>query len=48
MGMRERATMVGGTLRTEPAEQGGFVVEAELPTERVSSDVADAHSEVTG
>ena len=47
MGMRERATMVGGTLRTEPAERGGFVVEAELPTERASSDVADAHSEVT-
>jgi signal transduction histidine kinase len=48
LGMRERARMVGGTIRTEPAERGGFVVEAELPTERVSSDVADAHSEVTG
>jgi signal transduction histidine kinase len=31
LGMRERAIMVGGTLRAEPAEGGGFVVEAELP-----------------
>jgi signal transduction histidine kinase len=30
--MRERAAMVGGTLRTGPAEGGGFLVEAELPT----------------
>jgi signal transduction histidine kinase len=30
-GMRERVTMVGGTVRTGPAEDGGFVVEAELP-----------------
>ena len=43
MGMRERATMVGGTLRTGPAERGGFLVEAELPIERASSEVADAH-----
>jgi signal transduction histidine kinase len=31
LGMRERAIMVGGTLRAEPADGGGFVVEAELP-----------------
>jgi signal transduction histidine kinase len=30
-GMRERVTMVGGAVRTGPAEGGGFVVEAELP-----------------
>ena len=30
-GMRERATMVGGTVQTGPAEGGGFVVDAELP-----------------
>jgi signal transduction histidine kinase len=32
-GMRERAAMVGGVVRTGPAEGGGFVVEAELPIE---------------
>ena len=31
LGMRERATMVGGTLTAGPADGGGFVVEAELP-----------------
>jgi signal transduction histidine kinase len=30
-GMRERAAVVGGTVRTGPAEVGGFLVEAELP-----------------
>jgi signal transduction histidine kinase len=32
LGMRERAAMVGGALRTGVAEGGGFVVEADLPT----------------
>lgn len=32
LGMRERATTVGGTLRTGPARGGGFLVEAVLPT----------------
>jgi signal transduction histidine kinase len=32
LGMRERAVTVGGTLRTGPAPGGGFLVEAELPT----------------
>jgi signal transduction histidine kinase len=32
LGMRERATAVGGTLRTGAASGGGFVVEAVLPT----------------
>ena len=31
LGMRERAIMVGGTLRAGPADDGGFAVEAELP-----------------
>jgi len=31
LGMRERATTVGGTLRTGEAAGGGFLVEAELP-----------------
>jgi signal transduction histidine kinase len=31
LGMRERATMVGGTLTVGPAHGGGFAVEAELP-----------------
>jgi signal transduction histidine kinase len=35
-GMRERATMVGGTVHTGPADGGGFVVEAELPITRLS------------
>jgi signal transduction histidine kinase len=30
-GMRERATIAGGTLRAGPREDGGFAVEAELP-----------------
>jgi signal transduction histidine kinase len=32
--MHERATMVGGKLRTGAAEGGGFLVEAELPIAR--------------
>jgi signal transduction histidine kinase len=31
LGMRERAALVGGTLRTGPGAGGGFTVEAELP-----------------
>jgi signal transduction histidine kinase len=31
LGMRERATMAGGTLTVGPADGGGFAVEAELP-----------------
>jgi signal transduction histidine kinase len=48
IGMRERATMVGGTLRTGPGERGDFLVKAELPIERASSEVAHEHGEVTG
>ncbi|HKA03113.1 MAG TPA: sensor histidine kinase [Acidimicrobiales bacterium] len=31
LGMRERAAMVGGTLRAGPGDAGGFVIEADLP-----------------
>lgn len=31
VGMRERAAMVGGTVRTAPGDDGGFVVRAVLP-----------------
>ncbi len=48
MGMRQRATLVGGTVRTGPAEGGGFLVEAELPIETAASDVSGPQSEVTG
>ena len=34
LGMRERAGMVGGTLRVGPAPAGGFLVEAALPAPR--------------
>lgn len=33
VGMRDRATIVGGTFACGPAEGGGFVVEAELPAD---------------
>jgi signal transduction histidine kinase len=32
MGMRERATLAGGTFSAGPAEGGGFVVDITLPT----------------
>jgi signal transduction histidine kinase len=34
LGMRERAAMVGGTLRTGTADGGGFMVEVDLPVRR--------------
>ncbi|HEX8930212.1 MAG TPA: sensor histidine kinase, partial [Actinomycetota bacterium] len=34
LGMRERAAMVGGSLRADGADGGGFLVEAELPARR--------------
>ena len=33
LGMRERVTALGGLLRAEPREEGGFTVRAELPVE---------------
>jgi signal transduction histidine kinase len=32
IGMRERAAMLGGSLRAEPTDDGGFTVTAVLPT----------------
>jgi signal transduction histidine kinase len=48
MGMRERAAMVGGTVRTGPADGGGFLVEAELPIAGAASQASDAQKEVAG
>ncbi|MET7304528.1 sensor histidine kinase [Embleya sp. NPDC005575] len=36
LGMRERVTALGGRLRAEPRDEGGFTVQAELPVERTS------------
>lgn len=36
LGMRERVTALGGRLRAEPRNEGGFTVRAELPGDRTS------------
>jgi signal transduction histidine kinase len=36
LGMRERVTALGGRLRAEPRNEGGFTVHAELPVDRTS------------
>ncbi|MFD0145179.1 MULTISPECIES: sensor histidine kinase [unclassified Streptomyces] len=36
LGMRERVTALGGSLRAAPRTEGGFTVRAELPVERAS------------
>ncbi len=36
LGMRERVTALGGRLRAEPRETGGFTVQVELPVEQTS------------
>jgi signal transduction histidine kinase len=36
LGMRERVTALGGRLRAEPRNEGGFTVQAELPVDRTS------------
>lgn len=36
LGMRERVTALGGRLRAEPRDEGGFTVQAELPVEQTS------------
>ncbi|MFD9882842.1 sensor histidine kinase [Streptomyces alboflavus] len=41
LGMRERATTVGGTLRTGPARDGGFLVEAVLPSPPVTASAQE-------
>ncbi|WP_433225831.1 sensor histidine kinase [Microtetraspora malaysiensis] len=36
LGMHERVTALGGHLRAEPRDEGGFTVQAELPVDRTS------------
>jgi len=36
LGMRERVTALGGHLRAEPRNEGGFTVQAELPVDQTS------------
>ncbi|RLK12080.1 signal transduction histidine kinase [Micromonospora sp. M71_S20] len=36
LGMRERVSALGGSLRAEPRGKGGFTVQAELPVDRTS------------
>ncbi|AWS43696.1 sensor histidine kinase [Streptosporangium sp. 'caverna'] len=36
LGMNERVTALGGRLRAEPRDEGGFTVQAELPVDRTS------------
>jgi signal transduction histidine kinase len=43
-GMRERAAMLGGTLRAHPREHGGFEVTAELPLDGVPDQRRGDHS----
>ncbi|HEX2317062.1 MAG TPA: sensor histidine kinase [Thermomonospora sp.] len=43
VGMQERATMLGGRFSAGPANDGGFMVEAELPFVREETSRRDAH-----
>ncbi|MGH3242814.1 MAG: sensor histidine kinase, partial [Spirillospora sp.] len=45
VGMRERATMLGGRFSAGPAVQGGFLVEAELPLTREGNSTSGHGSE---
>ncbi|MDL4776029.1 sensor histidine kinase [Actinomadura xylanilytica] len=45
VGMRERATMLGGRFSAGPATEGGFLVEAELPLTREENPTRDPGSE---
>jgi signal transduction histidine kinase len=42
--MRERAELLGGTIRFEPAPGGGTVVKLEVPRERVSREAQEMHA----
>ncbi|MFB4313323.1 sensor histidine kinase [Actinomadura sp. 21ATH] len=48
VGMRERATMLGGRFSAGPAAEGGFLVEAELPLTREESPTRDPGSQPPG
>ncbi|MEU9016334.1 histidine kinase [Actinomadura sp. NPDC048394] len=45
VGMRERATMLGGRFSAGPATEGGFLVEAELPLTREGNSTSGHGSE---
>ncbi|MFC5752983.1 sensor histidine kinase [Actinomadura rugatobispora] len=45
VGMRERATMLGGRFSAGPAAEGGFVVEAELPLTREETPTREPGSQ---
>ncbi|MFF5258631.1 sensor histidine kinase [Actinomadura viridis] len=47
VGMRERATMLGGRFSAGPAAEGGFVVEADLPLTREESPTRDPRSQAS-
>jgi signal transduction histidine kinase len=42
--MRERAELLGGTIRFEPAPGGGTVVKLEVPREAVSRETQEMHA----
>jgi hypothetical protein len=46
--MRERTTLVGGSVQTGPADGGGFLVHATLPIEGAPSEGSDTRNEVVG
>jgi signal transduction histidine kinase len=48
IGMRERTTLVGGSVQTGPADGGGFLVHATLPIEGAPSEGSDTRNEVVG
>jgi signal transduction histidine kinase len=42
--MRERAELLGGSIRFEPAPGGGTVVKLEVPRETVSREAQEMHA----
>ncbi|MCT2589731.1 sensor histidine kinase [Streptomyces sp. N2-109] len=48
LGMRERATMLGGELAAGPGPDGGFQVTAFLPVHQEAADHPDAHAPPAG
>jgi hypothetical protein len=48
IGMRERVALVGGELQAGPARDGGFRVEARLPTGAATTDTPTTAAATTG
>ena len=42
--MRERAELLGGSIRFEPAPGGGTLVRLEVPRELISKEVQEMHA----